>query len=150
MATRHTARGIVLHNKQLLLIERWRPGMHYFSIPGGAIEPGETPEKTTVREILEETSCTVAVERLLYQLTSPDGNEHYIFLCNFISGEPKLTPDSPEALNNDLNNQFKPRWINQGELAELPSNIWQPVFQQLAQDLNAGFVDTVQTLAWNG
>lgn len=42
-----------------------------WSLPGGAIEPGETPEETAIRETFEETGLRVAIDHLIgtYSLT---------------------------------------------------------------------------------
>ena len=143
---RRTARAIIIHEGQLLLIERWRPGHHYFSIPGGGIEPNETPEQAVLREMTEETGCQVAVERHLYTLNLPDGTTHYIFLASWLSGEPHLPADSPEALKGP-DDRFEPCWVSLASLADLPFLIWQPIKQQLLHDLKNGFADSVRTLA---
>lgn len=146
-ALRHTARGIILHGDRLLLIERWRPGKHYFSIPGGGIEPGEIPEQTVVREVLEETGCQVGIGRQLYLLRLPDGTEHHIFLCDYISGEPHLPADSPEALQRDPGNRFEPCWLPLMALADAPLLVWEPIKQRLLHDLADGFPPHVVRLA---
>ena len=46
-----------------------------WSLPGGAIEPGETAEEGAVRETLEETGYSVS-------LTSPAFVNHYLFHWN--------------------------------------------------------------------
>jgi ADP-ribose pyrophosphatase YjhB (NUDIX family) len=138
---RHTARAIVIHADSLLLMERWRPGHHYFSIPGGGIEPGETPEQAVLREIEEETSCRIAITRALYVLQYT-GNLHHIFLCEYISGEPHLPADSPEA-SQGPDNRFKPLWLPLTELADAPFIIWQPVKERLLHDLEHGFAEEV-------
>jgi mutator protein MutT len=148
MTPRHTARAIVLHNDSLLLMERWRSGMHYFSIPGGGIEPGETSEQTAVRELDEETGCEVAIERLLYTVKFADGTDHAIYLCNYVSGEPQLQADSEEALHSDDSNRFKPQWISTDDLAQTPFGVWQPVKEQLLYDLEHGFSEKPQMLAY--
>ncbi|HSX05549.1 MAG TPA: NUDIX domain-containing protein [Candidatus Saccharimonadales bacterium] len=144
---RRTARAIIIHDNQILLVERWRPGHHYFSIPGGGIEPAETPEQTMQREVAEETGCVVQTERQIYFLQLADGTEHYFFLARYISGEPHLPADSPEALGNGPENRFLPRWVPLVELPELPFLVWLPIKEQLVHDLHSGFPDSVLTLA---
>ncbi len=39
------------------------PGGEYWSLPAGAIEPGETPEEAVVREVWEETGLKVQVKK---------------------------------------------------------------------------------------
>ncbi len=51
---------------RLLMIKRGHePGAGLWSIPGGRIEPGETDAAALAREMLEETSLSVQVGRLL-------------------------------------------------------------------------------------
>jgi 8-oxo-dGTP diphosphatase len=147
MNFRHTARCIVVHNDQLLLIERWRDGLHYFSVPGGGIEADETPEQTVVRELAEETGCEIAIERKVYMLKTADGSDHHIFLGRWLAGEPRLPDDSPEALHQHENNRFKPCWLPIASLAEAPFLVWQPIKVQLLHDLEHGFADHVLELA---
>lgn len=143
---RHTARGIVIYGDKLLLIERWRGNLHYFSIPGGGIEPGETPEQTVVREIAEETSCTVTVQRPLYTLTTEAGSQHHIFLCTYQSGTPHLPESSPEYLDSKPNNRFSPMWLELAELPNAPFLIWKPIAKRLRRDLRTGFEPDVVSL----
>lgn len=139
--TRHTARGIVIHGGQILLMERWRPGLHYFSIPGGDIELGETSRQTVVREILEETTVTVKAERKVLEMR--DGNfRHRIYLCEYISGEPHLPADAPEFLHMTEDNRFKPSWVPVTQLAKLPFTYWQPLQRPLVNGLRNGFDKT--------
>lgn len=140
-SVRHTARAIVIHNDKLLLMERWRPGHHYFSIPGGGIEPGESPEQTVIREVAEETGCVVTISRKLYVLHYT-GNEHHIFLCDHVSGEPHLPADAPEAKEGP-DNRFKPLWLPLTDLPDAPFIIWQPIKEQLLKDLGSGFAEKV-------
>jgi 8-oxo-dGTP diphosphatase len=66
--------GAVATDEQgrLLMIKRGHePGAGLWSIPGGRIEPGETDAEALVREMLEETSLTVAVGRRLGRVRRP-------------------------------------------------------------------------------
>ena len=142
MTPRHTARGIVMHDGKLLLMERWRPGMHYFSIPGGGIEPNETPEQCVEREILEETGVQVTVGRQVLEMHDGDV-VHKIFLCVYVSGEPHLPDDSPEALLNDPDNRFAPRWVDIADVPGLPFTYWEPLREPLNKALTQGFPETL-------
>jgi 8-oxo-dGTP pyrophosphatase MutT (NUDIX family) len=142
VSPRHTARGIVIHDGKLLLMERWRPGMHYFSIPGGGIEPDETPEECVEREILEETSVQVSVGRQVLELRDGDV-VHKIYLCEYIGGEPHLPADSPEALVNNPDNRFAPRWATIAEVEELPFTYWEPLHKPLNEALKNGFKEVL-------
>jgi 8-oxo-dGTP pyrophosphatase MutT (NUDIX family) len=123
-------------------MERWRAGMHYFSIPGGGIELGETARQTVVREILEETSITVETDRKVLEMR--DGAfRHRIYLCRYVSGEPYLPSRAPEALHMTDDNRFKPGWMPIAELSKLPFTYWEPLRQPLIKGLQNGFGKTV-------
>jgi ADP-ribose pyrophosphatase YjhB (NUDIX family) len=121
--------------------------MHYFSIPGGGIEPGEVPEQTAVREIAEETSCVVRVERALYTMTTDAGSQHHIFLCSYQSGSPHLPKNSPEYLHAKPNNRFAPTWLDLTVLPRTPFLIWKPIADRLQADLLNGFEEGVVSLS---
>lgn len=141
---RDTSRGIVVQKNKILLMERWRPGLHYFSIPGGGIEAGETPEQTAAREIMEETSISVKVERLVLVMQSDI--KHYVYLCKYLSGEPKLAPDAPEALHSSSDNLYKPGWVPIADLPNVLFTYWKPLEKYLIDGLSNGFAEEVVTV----
>ena len=64
---------------------------------GGKVEAGETHEAALVREIREELSVEVAVERLL-GIVDHDYPEYHmnmrLYICRHIAGEPQLSVHS--------------------------------------------------------
>ena len=98
---------------RLLMIKRGRePGAGLWSIPGGRIEPGETDAEALVREMLEETSLTVQVGRLLGQVRRPGLNGAVIEISDYaatvIGGTLRPGDDAADA-----------RWVAAGDMDSL-------------------------------
>lgn len=64
----------------VLLVRRARaPQAGRWSVPGGHVEPGETPEAAVVRELLEETGLTGACGPALLDVTVDiEGRRYWI------------------------------------------------------------------------
>jgi mutator protein MutT len=104
---------------RVLLIRRNDDGT--WSLPGGAIDPGESPAAAVAREALEETGLEVRATRVLgvfgwprlrHQYPNGDVVEYLvvIFRCEVIGGA--LDPQDGEA--TEL------KWFTLDELAALP------------------------------
>ena len=64
-----------------------------WEIPGGKLEPGETPEACIIREIKEELDTEVKAEKILGVVDFDYPDFHltmHCILCTIVSGEPKL------------------------------------------------------------
>jgi mutator protein MutT len=99
--------GIVFQGDEVLLVKRGRePGLGKWSIPGGAVEVGETVERAIQREIEEETGLIIEVVDLIeiFERIIPDPQGriqyHYVLLdywCAIKGGQLKAQSDADEA-----------------------------------------------------
>lgn len=96
--------GVVLSGGRVLLVRRGQPPMQgQWSIPGGAVELGETLHQAVVREVEEETGLRVVPAAFLTTFDriarDADGRVqyHYIlidFLCHPADAAAPLVPGS--------------------------------------------------------
>lgn len=98
--------GVVVENGRALLIRRGsEPLRGQWSIPGGALELGESLQQGVARELLEETGLVVRVLDLIEVFDRVYHDEpgstsapkyHFVivdYLCERISGQPRAASD---------------------------------------------------------
>lgn len=95
--------GVVVRDGAVLLVKRAvEPLRGRWSLPGGAVELGETLEDAVARELKEETNLTVRVVELVEAFDritrDPDGRTHFHyvlldFLCEPLEGNPVAGSD---------------------------------------------------------
>ncbi len=105
---RHRAAVFVLDKNKVLLFHRIKNGDEYYAVPGGGVEPRETPEAAAVRELKEETSLDVVLGEKIGELEE-DGNRQYFYIARSWTGTPKL--GGPEAERNSPENRYLLEWI---------------------------------------
>ncbi|MGB4768748.1 MAG: NUDIX domain-containing protein [Candidatus Saccharimonas sp.] len=109
--SRNRAVAIVIHHNKLLVMHR-KNDKEYYTFPGGGIEAGETNEQATIREIKEEASLDIEVEKLVYELHHDNGDIHYYFLCRYLKGEIAVQPGTNEYADNELGRDIhQPLWL---------------------------------------
>ena len=110
---------ILLQDNQIALIERHRLGQHYFTFPGGHVEPGETPEQAAVRETKEELGIDVTIQRLVAEIWWHDRPQYY-YLVELAGGV--FGTGTGEEMHNPLteNGNYQPIWIPVRDLFDLP------------------------------
>ena len=119
---RSAVRAIVINNDQLLVVHRNKFGEEYDILPGGNIELAESPEAALLRELAEETQVQISNPRLIFleHAGEPYGDQ-YIYLCDYVSGEPALHPLSEEMAIHKLGkNLYEPLWRPIAELPAMP------------------------------
>ncbi len=108
--------GVVLHRGKVVLVKRGvEPYAGRWSIPGGAIELGETAEMALKREVLEETGLKVEplqVVDIYDNILEAEGTVqyHYViidYLCRYISGALRPGSDVEDA-----------HWVSPDELGQ--------------------------------
>jgi 8-oxo-dGTP diphosphatase len=106
--------AVIVDGNRVLLVRRGQEPMKgEWSIPGGALELGETLEAAVRREVVEETGLSVepqAMIEVLDKIVVEDGRVryHYVlidFLCHVAGGSLKPGSDADEA-----------RWMEHAEL----------------------------------
>jgi 8-oxo-dGTP diphosphatase len=119
---RKAVRAIIIKDDKLVVMHRNKFGTEYDTLPGGNVELGETLEQALYREVEEETMLKFNNPRLVY-LEHSDAiyGDQYIYLCDYISGEPELHPDAEERRINKLGkNLYEPMWLPLESLAVAP------------------------------
>ena len=104
---RDAAARLLGEGRVVLVKRRYEPLAGQWSIPGGAVEIGETLEACVVREMLEETGFDVEVGpvvEVLDRITHDDASRvlhHFVlvdYLCWPIGGELRAGTDVAEAV----------------------------------------------------
>ncbi len=98
--------AIVFRNGAVLLVKRGsEPNQGRWSLPGGALETGETVESAAIRETLEETRVETRPLRVLdvrdfIQFHGKRVRWHYVLidvLCEYLRGDPFPATDAENA-----------------------------------------------------
>lgn len=137
---RRAARAIIIHDDKLLVTHRNKFGQEYDILIGGGVDFGESVEEALHREIREESGIQIANPRLVFieDAGEPYGVQ-YVFLCDYVGGEPRLNPDSMEQKINSLGqNLYTPQWRS---LADLPQTAFRSdrLKEAILQGLKKGF-----------
>lgn len=140
---RRVARAIIVRGEQLLVMKRDKYGDKFFTLPGGGIDTGETAEQAAQREVREEASIECRAVREVYHERVEEFGETYYYLCDYVSGEPALDPNSDEAVETAKGeNTWQPMWL---EIRSLEDSVFLPrnVAHKLEHDLDEGFSEQV-------
>ena len=91
--------GIIFspERKSVLLIQR--RDVPVWVLPGGGIEPNESPEEAIVREICEETGFQVKITRLsaIYTPINRLARHTHLYECEILNGEAKTSSETRDV-----------------------------------------------------
>jgi 8-oxo-dGTP diphosphatase len=109
--------AVILDGDRVLLARRGHPPLEgEWSLPGGAVEVGETLREGLMREVLEETGLTVEVGPVIEVLDRIERNSddrveyHFVivdYLCSVRGGTLACASDASDA-----------RWVRLDDLAD--------------------------------
>ncbi|KEO81607.1 NUDIX domain-containing protein [Tumebacillus flagellatus] len=100
-SSRPRACGVLLRGSNILMVHLKTKTADFWTLPGGGLEPGETPEEAVVREVREETGLVTRAVRFLYETTYSQGPE-FCFLLEeaglpgasaVLGHDPEFAPD---------------------------------------------------------
>ena len=108
----------ILRDGKVLVVRRARkPALNLYTLPGGAVESGETLHQAVIREVHEETQLSIEPVALaghreaIMRDSQGRVERHFVILCfaaRWLAGEPVLNEELDDA-----------RWLAPPELAGL-------------------------------
>jgi len=109
--------AIVRDGKVLVVRRARKPALNLYTLPGGAVEAGETLHQAVIREVREETQLSIEPVALagnrevIMRDVQGRVERHFVILCfaaRWLAGEPVLNEELDDA-----------RWLAPPELAGL-------------------------------
>ena len=93
---RSRAVAIVVRDGKILMERVFYFGREFFTVPGGGIEEGETPEQAVIRELKEECGLDGTIVRKLATIHKEDGAEEHSFEVSVTEDQEAITGYDPE------------------------------------------------------
>lgn len=99
---------VVAPDGYVALIERRRGNLHYWAVPGGGIEPGESAEQAARREVCEELGLNVTLGRRIGHIGLRGAQ---VFYSARVQSRQELSLGGPEQQRNRPGNSYRPVWV---------------------------------------
>lgn len=110
---------ILDQDQRILMVRQHHQERYVWTVPGGAIEPGETSLDAAVREVKEETGLDVTIDRMIWHVEQlvPGKEPRFvnIFLATAQGGSVKLGSDPERGDDSQVIEEV--RFLTREELA---------------------------------
>jgi ADP-ribose pyrophosphatase YjhB (NUDIX family) len=128
--------GVLIEDGRLLLLRQAVTAKRHWSLPGGALEHGETIEHCLVRELKEETGLEVKVGDLLYVTDRITGKDHVVHMTFLVSngGTGPLPMEWTHLDPSPTASGGRVREVRMVPIGELETYGFGPAFPRLVRD----------------
>ena len=98
---RNRSVAIVVRNGAVLVEKTYYEGRYFYSLPGGGIEEGESPEETALRELKEECGLDGKIIKPLNIVHKKDGSREYVYEIAVSEEQIAITGKDPELTEEE-------------------------------------------------
>ena len=98
---RNRSVAIVVRNGAVLVEKTYYEGRYFYSLPGGGIEEGESPEETALRELKEECGLDGKIIKPLNIVHKKDGSREYVYEIAVSEDQVAITGKDPELTEEE-------------------------------------------------
>jgi len=116
-------KAVIKNNKdEILFLEQHVGGNIYFDVPGGKVDHGESPYDTLIREVKEETTLDIEIEKpigMWWFFRDVDGHQVVCntFICKIRGGEVNVNKNPADEEIKDF------KWIKKEDFLNSNYNV---------------------------
>lgn len=113
---RNRSVAFVIRDNKILMEKLYYGGRFFYSVPGGGIEDGETPEQAVIRELKEECGLDGTIVKKLAEVYNHDRTEH-AYLVSVPDDQEAIVGYDPEEPADEQAIKDV-RWMSLAEMSE--------------------------------
>ena len=107
---------IVVRDNRVLMVKHRQDGKEWWCLPGGGLEPGETPAAGALRELREECNVQGTIVRQTSHVWFAPDDEAYTFLIDIGDQMPSLGHDPEFSRGSQV--LVDVQWLHLSEICE--------------------------------